>query len=57
MFVQGTVWNINSFDQWGVELGKQLAKALLPAVEGSQDGEGHDSSTRGLLAHFHTLKG
>ena len=57
VFVQGTVWNINSFDQWGVELGKQLAKALLPAVEGSQDGEGHDSSTRGLLAHFHTLKG
>ena len=57
VFVQGTVWNINSFDQWGVELGKQLAKALLPAVEGSQDGEGHDSSTRGLLAHFHTLRG
>jgi len=57
VFVQGTVWNINSFDQWGVELGKQLAKALLPAVEGSESGEGHDSSTRGLLAHFHKLRG
>jgi glucose-6-phosphate isomerase len=57
VFVQGTIWNINSFDQWGVELGKQLAKALLPAVEGTQGSEGHDSSTRGLLAHFHKLRG
>jgi glucose-6-phosphate isomerase len=57
VFVQGTVWNINSFDQWGVELGKQLAKALLPAVEGTKGSENHDSSTRGLLAHFHKLRG
>jgi glucose-6-phosphate isomerase len=57
VFVQGTVWNINSFDQWGVELGKQLAKALLPAVEGQAGAEKHDSSTQGLLAHFHQLKG
>jgi len=57
VFVQGTVWNINSFDQWGVELGKQLAKALLPAVQGERGSEGHDSSTRGLLAHYHKLKG
>ena len=57
MFVQGTVWNINSFDQWGVELGKQLAKALLPAVEGTDDGHTHDSSTQGLLAHYHQLSG
>jgi len=56
VFVQGTVWNINSFDQWGVELGKQLAKALLPAVEGTEGSAGHDSSTRGLLAHYHGLK-
>ena len=56
VFVQGTVWNINSFDQWGVELGKQLAKALLPAVEGTAGSDGHDSSTRGLLAHYHSLK-
>jgi glucose-6-phosphate isomerase len=55
VFVQGVVWNVDSFDQWGVELGKQLAKALLPAVEGGSS-EGHDSSTRGLLAYFHELK-
>ncbi len=35
VFVQGTIWNVNSYDQWGVELGKQLAKALLPKVEGT----------------------
>ena len=57
VFVQGTVWNINSFDQWGVELGKQLAKALLPAVEGAEGAEKHESSTQGLLAHFHQLRG
>jgi glucose-6-phosphate isomerase len=57
VFVEGTVWNINSYDQWGVELGKQLAKALLPAVEGDDSGENHDSSTRGLLAHYRKLRG
>lgn len=57
VFVQGTLWKINSFDQWGVELGKQLAKALLPKVEGTASAESHDSSTQGLLAHFHKLKG
>ncbi|WP_116653464.1 glucose-6-phosphate isomerase [Pelagibacterium sediminicola] len=57
VFVQGVIWNINSFDQWGVELGKQLAKALLPEVEGQAGGKEHDSSTEGLLAHFHALKG
>jgi glucose-6-phosphate isomerase len=57
VFVQGTIWNINSFDQWGVELGKQLAKALLPAVEGKEGAETHDSSTQGLLAHYHQLRG
>ncbi len=57
VFVQGTIWNINSFDQWGVELGKKLAKALLPKVEGAASGEGHDSSTQGLLAYFHRLRG
>lgn len=56
VFVEGTVWNINSYDQWGVELGKQLAKALLPAVEGSAGSENHDASTRGLLAAYHRLK-
>lgn len=56
VFVQGTIWNVNSYDQWGVELGKQLAKALLPKVEGTASSAGHDSSTRGLLAYFHQLK-
>lgn len=56
VFVQGVIWNINSYDQWGVELGKKLAVALLPKVEGAQSGEGHDSSTQGLLAYFHHLK-
>jgi glucose-6-phosphate isomerase len=57
VFVQGTVWDVNSYDQWGVELGKQLAKALLPKVEGTESSEGHDSSTRGLLDAFHKLQG
>jgi glucose-6-phosphate isomerase len=57
VFVQGTVWNVDSYDQWGVELGKQLAKALLPSVEGSTGSAGHDSSTRGLLAAYHRLRG
>jgi glucose-6-phosphate isomerase len=57
VFVQGTVWGVNSYDQWGVELGKQLAKALLPKVEGTTGSQGHDSSTRGLLATYHKLRG
>jgi len=57
VFVQGTIWGVNSYDQWGVELGKQLAKALLPKVEGREKASAHDSSTRGLLAYFHKLRG
>ena len=57
VFTQGVIWNVNSYDQWGVELGKQLAKALLPKVEGKQTGEGHDSSTQGLLAYYLANKG
>jgi glucose-6-phosphate isomerase len=52
VFVQGVIWNVNSYDQWGVELGKQLAKALLPKVKGETSGEGHDSSTQGLLKYY-----
>jgi glucose-6-phosphate isomerase len=52
VFVQGVIWNVNSYDQWGVELGKQLAKALLPKVQGEQSGEGHDASTQGLLGYY-----
>ncbi len=57
VFTQGVIWNVNSYDQWGVELGKQLAKALLPKVEGKESGEGHDSSTQGLLAYYLANKG
>ena len=56
VFVQGTIWGVNSYDQWGVELGKQLAKALLPKVEGTAKSDGHDSSTKGLLGVYHRLK-
>jgi glucose-6-phosphate isomerase len=48
VFVEGVVLNINSFDQWGVELGKEMATAMLPLLEGGDAG-GKDSSTRGLL--------
>ena len=50
IFVQGIVWNIFSFDQWGVELGKQLAKTILSELESGQSGTGHDSSTSALIA-------
>ena len=49
VFVQGVIWGINSFDQWGVELGKVLAKELLPMVEGKAPAVGRDGSTLGLL--------
>ncbi|WP_207951791.1 glucose-6-phosphate isomerase [Pseudomaricurvus alcaniphilus] len=48
VFVQGVIWDINSFDQWGVELGKQLASVILPELEGAEPVSGHDSSTNGL---------
>lgn len=50
VFVQGVVWGINSFDQWGVELGKQLAGRLLPALKGEADLAGLDQSTGSLIA-------
>lgn len=49
IFVQGVIWNIFSFDQWGVELGKQLAQRILPELEGGELSSSHDSSTRGLI--------
>ncbi|MGJ8529687.1 glucose-6-phosphate isomerase [Maritalea sp.] len=52
VFVQGAIWNVNSYDQWGVELGKQLAVALLPKVTGEQNADQHDSSTNGLVQRF-----
>jgi glucose-6-phosphate isomerase len=56
IFVQGIVWNINSFDQWGVELGKKLAGAILPELAGDEPVSGHDSSTNGLIAHYKALR-
>ncbi|MGD9915561.1 MAG: glucose-6-phosphate isomerase [Rhizobiaceae bacterium] len=57
VFVEGALFGINSYDQWGVELGKELATGLLPVVEGKQSAAGHDSSTAGLVAHLLALKG
>ncbi|HEX4054461.1 MAG TPA: glucose-6-phosphate isomerase [Tepidisphaeraceae bacterium] len=52
IFVQGIIWNINSFDQWGVELGKQLAKAILPELRQPGEVSSHDCSTNGLINYF-----
>jgi glucose-6-phosphate isomerase len=52
IFVQGVIWNLNSFDQWGVELGKQLAGAILPELEPQQTVTGHDASTIGLIEYY-----
>jgi glucose-6-phosphate isomerase len=52
IFVQGIIWNINSFDQWGVELGKQLAKVILPELESDEEVSSHDSSTNGLINYY-----
>jgi glucose-6-phosphate isomerase len=49
IFVQGIIWNIFSFDQWGVELGKQLANKILPELENADIINSHDSSTNGLI--------
>nr|AXK15965.1 phosphoglucose isomerase [Polycaena lua] len=49
IFTQGVIWDINSFDQWGVELGKQLAKAIEPELQDSQPVASHDASTNGLI--------
>ena len=48
-FVQGVIWNVNSFDQWGVELGKVLARTIQDELDGKEEGY-HDSSTSGLIA-------
>lgn len=54
VFVQGIIWNINSFDQWGVELGKQLAKAIQPELGDSEPVNSHDCSTNNLINYFKT---
>lgn len=52
VFVEAAIWGINAFDQWGVELGKELATALLPVIEGKAPAEAHDSSTAGLARYL-----
>ncbi len=52
IFVQGAIWNLNPFDQWGVELGKQLAKTILPELEAPGEITSHDASTNGLINYF-----
>ena len=56
IFVQGAIWNINSFDQMGVELGKQLAKTVLGDLAGSEPVKSHDCSTNGLINHYKALR-
>jgi glucose-6-phosphate isomerase len=57
VFVQGTVWHINSFDQWGVELGKVLAKRIIPELEAKGDPRlAHDSSTNNLIRRYRTAR-
>ena len=56
IFVQGLIWNIFSFDQWGVELGKQLAKKILPELKDDNPIASHDSSTNGLINAFKKLR-
>jgi glucose-6-phosphate isomerase len=57
IFVQGIIWNINSFDQWGVELGKQLAGRILPELSSAGPVTTHDSSTRGLINYYKKHRG
>jgi glucose-6-phosphate isomerase len=57
IFVQGIIWNINSFDQWGVELGKQLAQKILPDLGNAEPVSNHDVSTNGLINYFKQHRG
>jgi glucose-6-phosphate isomerase len=57
VFTQGTIWNINSFDQWGVELGKALAQRIIPELEAPSEPElKHDSSTNNLIRRYRQMK-
>ena len=55
VFTQGVIWNIDSFDQWGVELGKVLAQRIIPELGAPHDSVAHDSSTNALIAHYRML--
>lgn len=56
IFVQSIIWDINAFDQWGVELGKELAKAILPELKDETPVKTHDASTNGLINHYKALR-
>jgi glucose-6-phosphate isomerase len=56
VFVEAAIWGINAFDQWGVELGKELATGLQPVVEGRQSAAERDSSTAGLIGWMQALR-
>jgi hypothetical protein len=57
VFTQGVMWNIDSFDQWGVELGKVLAQRIIPELESkSEPAVGHDSSTNNLIRRYRKLR-
>ena len=56
IFTQGAIWDVNSFDQWGVELGKQLAKVILPELGGQERVESHDASTNGLINCYKQMR-
>jgi glucose-6-phosphate isomerase len=57
VFVQGAIWGIDSFDQWGVELGKVLAARIVPQLDGTQDALDHDSSTNALIRYYRAGRG
>ena len=56
IFTQGVIWNINSFDQMGVELGKRLAQAILPEMTGDEEVSTHDASTNGLINYYKRIR-
>ena len=57
VFTQGTIWGINSFDQWGVELGKALAMRIVPELQATDDASlGHDSSTNTLIRRYRRMR-
>ena len=55
IFVQGILWDINSYDQWGVEYGKQIAQQILPQLTSVDKVENYDSSTNGLINHIKSI--
>jgi glucose-6-phosphate isomerase len=58
VFTQGTIWGIDSFDQWGVELGKTLAKRIVPELQAASEPDlDHDSSTNALIRAYRELRG